>query len=134
MKRSGAFIAVGLMALGAFTAVAAEAPGYDVKKAFAETDKNGDGAIELDEYHARLVDIFFLGDVDKDGFLSEQEFLAVVVVKEDFALIDKNGDGKLAKREFVSARVTEFVKLDTDDDGALSLAEVEAALAGRAAK
>jgi Ca2+-binding EF-hand superfamily protein len=134
MKRSGALVAFSLMALVAFAAGAQEAPAYDVKKAFTETDKNADGAIELDEFHERLVDIFFLGDADKDGFLTEAEFVQVVVVKEDFAAIDKNHDGKLTKREFVSARITSFVKLDTDDDGALSLAEVNAALEGRPAK
>jgi Ca2+-binding EF-hand superfamily protein len=135
MKRSGALVAFGLVAVVAFVAHGAEqAPDYDVKAAFDQTDQNHDGAIEIDEFHERLVDIFFLGDADKDGFLTEEEFVKVVVIKEDYALVDKNGDGKVSKREFVSARLTEFVKLDTDDDGSLSLGEVEAALAGRAAK
>lgn len=134
MKRSTAFIAFGLLASVAFAARAADVPGYDVKKAFSETDKNADGAIELDEFHERLVDVFFLGDVDKDGFLTEEEFVAVVVVKEDFADVDKNGDGKASKREFVKQRLTAFIRLDTDDDGSLSLAEVNAALEGGSAK
>ena len=134
MKRSGAFVAFGLVALVALAAGAQEAPDYDVKKAFAETDKNHDGAIELDEFHERLVDIFFIGDLDKDGFLTEEEFVAVVVVKEDFATVDKNGDGKASKREFVKQRLTAFIKLDNDDDGSLSLTEVNAALEARPAK
>ena len=134
MKRSTAFIASSLLVVGAFAARAQEAPTYDVKKAFAETDKNGDGSIEIDEFHERLVDIFFLGDVDKDGFLSEEEFVKVVVIKEDFAKVDKDGDGKVSKREFVSARLPVFIAMDTDKDGSLSLAEVEAAFAGRAGK
>ena len=133
MKRSTAFIAFSLLVLAAFPARAQEAPAYDVKKAFAETDKNGDGEIEIDEFHERLVDIFFLGDVDKDGFLSEQEFMAVVVIKEDFAKVDKNGDGKVSMQELVSARLPLFIAIDTDKSGTLSLAEVEAAAAGRVA-
>jgi Ca2+-binding EF-hand superfamily protein len=133
MKRSTAWIAFSLLAFGAFVVRAEDAPAYDVKKAFAETDKNGNGAIEIDEFHDRLVDVFFLGDENKDGFLTEAEFVKVAVFKEDFAAIDKDHDGKLSKREFVKQRLTEFVKLDTDDDGELSLAEVEAAVAGRAA-
>ena len=130
MKRSGAFIASSLVALGAFAASAQQAPAYDVKAAFAQTDQNKDGAIEIDEYYDRLVDIFFLGDVDKDGFLTEEEFVKVVVIKEDFAQVDKNGDGKLGRQEFVSARLPQFIAIDTDKSGSLSLVEVEAALAG----
>ena len=129
MKRSTAGIAVALLALAAFAARAEEA-GYDVKAAFAQTDRNKDGVIEIDEYHARLVDTFFLGDANKDGFLSEEEFVKVVVIKEDFAAIDKNGDGKLTKQEYVGARLAHYMAIDTDDSGTLSLVEVEAAVKG----
>ena len=132
--RSAAVIAFSTVVLGAAAARAEQAPAYDVKAAFAETDRNGDGAIEIDEYYDRLVDIFFLGDVDKDGFLTEAEFVQVVVIKEDFAQVDKSGEGKLSRREFVSARLPNFIAIDTDKDGSLSLVEVTAALEGRAAK
>ncbi len=128
MVRSTAGIAVALLAFGAHGAGAEEA--YDVKAAFTQTDRNKDGAIEIDEYHARLVDTFFLGDSDKDGFLSEEEFVRVVVVKEDFAAIDKNGDGKLTRQEYIGARLSHFMDIDTDESGSLSLAEVEAAVKG----
>ena len=134
MKRRGAFIASSLVALGAFAASAQQAPAYDVKAAFAQTDQNKDGAIEIDEFYDRLVDIFFLGDVNKDGFLSEPEFVAVVVIKEDFTQVDKSGEGKLSRQEFVSARLPHYIAIDTDKNGSLSLAEVEAAFAGRAPK
>ena len=134
MMRIGAFSAVALLAFGAATAGAQQAPAYDVKAAFAQTDKNGDGAIEIDEFHERLVDVFFLGDVDKDGFLSEEEFAKVVVIKEDFAIVDKNGDGKVSKNEFVSARLPIFIAMDADKDGELSIVEVTAGFEGRAQK
>lgn len=134
MKRSGAFVAFGLLAVAAFVARAADAPAYDVKAAFDQTDQNHDGAIEIDEYYDRLVDIFFLGDANKDGFLTEEEFVAVVVIKEDFTKVDKSGEGKLSRQEFVSARLPHFIEIDTDKNGSLSLSEVETALAGRAAK
>jgi len=134
MKRSTAFIATSLLALGAFAARAEQAPDYDVKAAFTQTDQNHDGAIEIDEYYDRLVDIFFLGDANKDGFLTEEEFVKVVVIKEDFTSVDKSGEGKLSRQEFVSARLPHFIAIDTDKDGSLSLVEVEAAFAGRAAK
>jgi Ca2+-binding EF-hand superfamily protein len=131
MMRSTARIAVGLLAFGAFAAQAADAPGYDVKAAFTQTDHNKDGAIEIDEFYDRLVDIFFLGDVDKDGYLTEPEFVAVVVIKEDFAQVDTSGEGKISRQEFVSARLPNFMLIDTDKSGSLSLSEVEAAYAGR---
>ncbi len=134
MMRIGALSAFALAIFGAAGAGAQQAPAYDVKAAFAQTDQNGDGAIEIDEFHERLVDVFFLGDVDKDGFLTEVEFVKVVVVKEDFAIIDKTSDGKVSKREFVSARLPVFIAMDTDKDGSLSIVEVTAGLEGRAQK
>ena len=134
MKRIGAFGAFVLLAFGAATACAEQAPGYDVKAAFAQADQNGDGAIEIDEFHERLIDIFFLGDVDKDGFLSEEEFVKVVVIKEDFAIVDTSSDGKLSKREFVNARLPIFFAMDKDKDGSLSIVEVTAGFEGRAPK
>ncbi len=134
MKRSGAFLAFGLVALTTCLARAETAPAYDLKAAFDQTDQNHDGAIEIDEFYDRLVDIFFLGDVNKDGFLTEPEFVAVVVIKEDFTQVDKSGEGKLSRQEFVSARLPHFIEIDTDKNGSLSLVEIEAAYAGRAAK
>ncbi|MEX2206010.1 MAG: EF-hand domain-containing protein [Myxococcota bacterium] len=134
MKRSGTFVAFGLVLAVAFLARAQQAPGYDVKAAFDQTDQNHDGAIEIDEYFDRLVDIFFLGDVDKDGYLTEPEFVAVVVIKEDFTQVDKSGEGKLSREEFVSARLPHFIEIDTDKNSSLSLAEVQAAFVGRSAK
>lgn len=135
MKRFAAGIA---LALGVFAAtlVAAQqqTPAYDPKAAFAETDRNGDGSIEINEFFERLVDVFFLGDTNKDGFLTEDEFVRVVVIKEDFAAIDKNKDGKVDRKEFISARLPVFLEIDTDDDGALSITEVTAAFEGRSAK
>ena len=134
MKPSGAIVAFVLMAFAAGIAGAQQAAPYDVKVAFVEADLNGDGSIEIDEYFHRLVDVFFLGDANKDGFLTEEEFVKVVVLKEDFAEIDKSKEGKVDRREFIAARLPLFLVIDTDDDGALSITEVTAAYEGRTAK
>ena len=105
---------------------------YDVAGAFAETDSNKDGLIEIDEYFDRLVEIFFHGDADKNGTLSPEEFSKAVVIDEPFSEVDRDGDGKVDRREFVRARLPIFQSADTDGDGALSVAEVEAALRGSA--
>jgi hypothetical protein len=97
---------------------------YDVRAAFAEADANKDGVIEIGEFYDRLVDVFFLDDKDKDGFLSHDEFVAAVVIDEPFAQVDRNGDGKVSKQEFIRARLPLFRQTDKNDDGVLSLEEV----------
>ncbi len=134
MKRSAAGIAFALFVSTATFVAAQQAPAYDVKAAFVEADRNGDGSIEIDEFYERLVDVFFLGDTDKDGFLTEDEFVKVVVLKEDFTEIDKSHEGKVDRKEFISARLPLFLVIDTDDDGSLSLTEVTAAYEGKVAK
>ncbi len=100
---------------------------YDVKTAFEETDANHDGRIDLGEFHARTVEIFYHGDLNKDGSLSVEELKVVVVFPERFEESDRNGDGKLVLAEFEATRVELFQEADADDDGGLSLAEVEEA-------
>ena len=135
MKRSGAFVAFGLLAFAAFgRARGASGRLRREERRSRRRIRTSDGAIEIDEYYDRLVDIFFLGDDDKDGFLTEEEFVAVVVIKEDFSQVDKSGEGKLSRQEFVSARLPHFIEIDTDKSGSLSLVEVEAAYEGRTAK
>lgn len=134
MMRSGILVVLLGLAFAAPVASAQGSAPYDVKAAFTEADRNGDGAIEINEYYERLVDVFFLGDTNKDGFLTEDEFVKVVVLKEDFTEIDASKEGKVSRREFVAARLPLFMVIDTDDDGALSLTEVTAAYEGRAAK
>jgi Ca2+-binding EF-hand superfamily protein len=113
---------------------AAPQAGYDVETAFAETDTNKDGSIEIDEFFDRLVEIYFHGDTDKNGTLSPDEFAKAVVVQQEFGSVDRNGDGVIDRREFVRARLPVFMQADLDKDGALSLAEVKAALEGRVSR
>jgi Ca2+-binding EF-hand superfamily protein len=135
MKRIAGSIAFALLV---FTSTGADAQQTaapsDVTVAFTETDSNGDGVIEIDEYYRRLVDVFFLGDANRDGYLTEEEFVKVVLQKEDFAELDKSQEGKLSKREFIAARLPVYLVIDTDDDGVLSLTEVTAAYEGRVKK
>lgn len=122
-------LALALFALLAPSLAQAAPPAeYDVQAAFAETDANKDGAIEVDEYYDRLVEIYFHGDGDKNGTLDGAEFTRAIVIEEDFAQVDVDADGKVTRREFVRARLSLFWTSDTDGDGALSLAEVRAAL------
>lgn len=122
--------ALGALLLGAAQAQA-QAPAYDPHKAFMESDKNKDNAIEMSEFYERSVDIFFLGDKNKDGKLSQEEYDAVVVIHEDFKQVDKNGDGTISESEFISARMPLFQQADKNHDGKLSEEEVTAAYEAR---
>jgi Ca2+-binding EF-hand superfamily protein len=91
---------------------------------FATTDLNGDGVIDREEYHRRMMDTMLLADTNKDGTLSMDE-----VPDADpaaFAAADTNGDGMLSTQEFVDARFDDFDLADQDGSGTLSAAEVDA--------
>jgi Ca2+-binding EF-hand superfamily protein len=120
---------VGLLAIAllALPASADEAPDeYDLETAFAEADINADGHIDHREFHIRMVEIFFHGDVDKDGVMTIGELNAVIVYDLTLADIDADGDGKIQVHEFINVRVDDFDDADKDDDERLSLEEVEA--------
>jgi Ca2+-binding EF-hand superfamily protein len=131
--RHGSFVLAVVLALSRHAGASPPAD-YDVNAAFDETDTNKDGAIEIDEFFDRLVEIYFHADADKNGTLGPEEFAKAVVVQQEFADVDRNGDGAIDRREFVRTRLPLFQEADTDRDGSLSLAEVKAALGGGAAK
>jgi Ca2+-binding EF-hand superfamily protein len=121
--------ALGLaLGVSAATAVLAQAkpPPYDPHQALHETDTNGDGFVDRGEFEARMVEVFFFADTDRDGFLSEEELAKGVVFPEDFRHADTNHDGRLSLYEFEAVRFHDFDRVDADKDGRLSEAEVVA--------
>ena len=127
MKRCRALlVALSLVHLAAPAAPAAEPvpTAYDPKQAFEEADANGDGVVDPPEFYDRMTEIFYLGDVNKDGTLDRAEHDAVVVIVTDFSVVDTNGDGKVSLIEFFRARQEVFEEVDTSRDGTLSEEEV----------
>jgi Ca2+-binding EF-hand superfamily protein len=120
-----ALLLCGALALGASAAGAD--PKYDARAAFAQADQNKDGVIDHQELVARATDVFFLGDVDKDGFLTSAEMTRVVVFEGDFAAADKNHDSKVSLPEFAHDRIVIFEAADSNGDGVLSVVEVSGA-------
>jgi Ca2+-binding EF-hand superfamily protein len=121
------------ISVAAFTGVARagdQQKPYDVKAAFAEADTNGDGEIDLCEFHERVVEVFYNADTNKDGFLSPDEY-ARLPFSGDFKDADHAGKGRISLHDFVAVRYRQFVEADTNHDGALSLEEVVAAYEGR---
>ncbi len=112
------------------TARGGDQPPFDVKAVFAETDTNGDGEIDLCEFHQRIVQVFYNADTDKDGFLSPEEY-SRLPFSGDFKKADLHGTGHISLHDFVAVRYRQFVEADRNQDGALSLEEVVNAYEGR---
>jgi len=126
MRLSSLRILSVLLALAASPAFGDKAAVQDPKAAFAQTDENQDGRIDREEFQHRVVEIFYFGDLDKDGYLTQEELIAAVAFPEDFAHADRNGDGRISLYEFIQVRFATFDKVDTDRDGLLSIDEVVA--------
>ena len=95
----------------------------DPRAAFAETDTNHDGFVDHEEYHVRIVEVFYAADANKDGFLDPTE-LKQLAFPDDFREDDKDKNGRVSLREFLRVRFADFPKADKDDDGMLSIDEV----------
>ena len=127
MRRTAFRFVPVLLALAASPVLGDEASkSQDPRAAFAETDANRDGRVDREEFHHRMVEIFFHGDRDKDGYMTQQELVASVVFPDDFADADRDADGRISLYEFVRVRFATFDEVDTDADGVLSVEEVVA--------
>ena len=114
-----------LLAFAAWPALAQEpAKPHDPRAAFVETDKNKDGKVDREEYHQRVMEIFFFGDKDKDGYMTQPELIAAVEFPDDFDDADRDADGRISYAEFVRVRFVTFDEVDGDGDGMLSVEEV----------
>lgn len=119
-----------LILLLAGTVLAADDPKNNPKKhdpraAFAETDTNHDGAIDHQEFHARIVEVFYMADTNRDGYLDETE-LTALAYPDDFKEHDKDANGRVSLREFLRVRWEGFEEADTNEDETLSVEEVVA--------
>ena len=107
-----------------FGALADDRPTHDPRVAHEETDTNGDGQVDRAEFNARMVEIFFHGDANKDGYMTPAELEKTVPFPDDFRDADRNGDGRYSLYEFIEVRFYDFRLVDTNDDGLLSVEEV----------
>jgi Ca2+-binding EF-hand superfamily protein len=102
-----------------------------VKGAFEETDRNGDGRVDREEFHRRTVEVFFFLDRDRDGYLVIGDLREVR--QEAFRAADRDGDGRLALIEYVNARFKDFEAADANGDGVLTPGELEGWVRGHGA-
>jgi Ca2+-binding EF-hand superfamily protein len=127
---AAALVLAGVFAGGAWAADVAP-PAHDPRAAFAETDTDKNGVVDRGEFNARIVEVFYFADTDRDGTLTPEEQKRLVF-PEDFKAVDKDGDGRLTLREFLRVRFADFDVADTNEDGVLSVEEVVAAFEGKA--
>ena len=131
MRVTAMLIVIGGLTVAVLPARADDAaPKHDPRVAFAETDINQDGVVDHAEFQARITEVFFSADRNKDGFLDPQE-LKQLAFPDDFTADDKDRDGRVSMREFLRVRFHDYEVADVDQDGVLSLDEVVAAFEGR---
>lgn len=120
-------LAAGLLVGGVATADQHASSGdrYDPRAAHRAADLNEDGYVDREEFQRRMMELFFMGDADRDGFMTRAELERTVAYPHDFDEADWK-DGKISFPEFVRVRFADYDTVDTDGDGLLSMAEVVA--------
>lgn len=111
--------------LGSLSAETTAPPPDVIAFVFLETDKNGNGVIDKDEFLRDMVQNFQDADTDHDGYIVETEAGAKVVasqVSED----PSNTVGQKDLEEVLEERLRDFTAADTDGSGTLSLEELTA--------
>ncbi len=117
-------LAVGVaLGLGCTAAWAQLPSPSELRQQFQETDRNGDGRIDREEFHRRSVELFYFLDKDRKGYLMIGDIKGLAV--EDFKAADRQVDGKLTLEEFMNGRFRSFDGADTNGDGVLTIGEVE---------
>lgn len=100
---------------------------------FRKADVNGDNKVTLREFEAFTTEeAFALFDSNKDGFVTQQEFVAAGGSVNAFRQLDRNGDGRITLEEALAAKVVMgpreaiFYAADVNKDGVVTLGEAVA--------
>jgi len=115
-------LATVLLGIGGPALAAEPGVGETPAEAMDRTDRNDDHFVDRAEFYARMSDVFYLNDDDKDGRLTESEYVDTQI--GTFASSDANGDGKVEMYEFMKETSRVYEEVDSDGDGRLSEAEV----------
>jgi Ca2+-binding EF-hand superfamily protein len=126
MRATFALIAVisalGLLPLCA-SAQSQTRPPFDAKKWVKEHDKNGDGAIDREEFQQAVTEAFYFRDKDKSGYLEITELKEASPAA--LAAVQRKENGRISLREYVNALFKDFDAADANHDGVLTVEEIE---------
>jgi Ca2+-binding EF-hand superfamily protein len=115
----------GTLVAGCLITAASAVTAQDAQEDFRTTDRNGDGAVDAQEYRLRMVEVFYLADKNKDSSLTLEELQSSETVDvAAYGAADANGNGVLLMQEFVEYRMTNFSQADANKDGKLTADEV----------
>ena len=106
------------LVLGQAALAAGDQSGFD------ETDRDGDGTIDHEEFRLRMVETFYFLDENGDGYLVIIEIPGIS--EKDFAGADESGDRRLDMNEYLVIRFLGFTAADSNSDGGLNRDEVDA--------
>jgi EF hand len=95
-------------------------------------DRNKDGVVTCDEWKAYAEELFGIGDVERKGYLTPQDWTRITAIDKmfetvDFKYYDRNGDGKVDRAEFVERKNRAFELADRDSNCQLTSVELTAA-------
>lgn len=95
-------------------------------------DRNKDGNVTCDEWKAYATELFEIGDVERKGHLTPDDWKRVIGVDRmfetvDFKYYDRNGDGKIDRAEFVDRPNRAFELADRNKDCILTTVELTGA-------
>ena len=128
--RRFALVLMAIALIGANIAFAQSSQPLTRKQIMESADKNRDGKIGRIEFLNRMREAFFFVDVDKDGFLTVEEYRLIQGADlRRFAAADRNKDGRVSLDEFLKAVSGDFDAADRNDDGVLEEEEVKAWIA-----
>lgn len=120
--------ALAALVLGGATALPAAAQTATketITIAFQQADRNGDGALNLDEYIANSIVLYEQAGGTATKGIARGAIPGLTTAQ--FNAIDRNRDGRISLGEFVAQKVLEFFDADTNHDGVLTVTEVIAA-------
>src|SRR5512147_1497573 len=127
MRRHRSLVFGTAAAVGLLVAAPSGVLAQSEEEPFSLTDIDKNARIDRQEYHQRMIEVFYFADKNKDGVVTVEELAEIEEVDaKAFAAADKNADGKLTMEEFVAYRMVDFDAADKNKDGVLTYEEVQA--------
>lgn len=116
----------------------ATTPTQTPEQKFQTADKNGDGSVSrVEATHLMIADAFAMYDSNRDGFVSEAEFVASGGKAANFRKLNPSGSGKVSLQEAQASPAVSkifavsFDEADANKDGKVTFAEYQNYLKAR---